>query len=203
MNGVDLAFGAVAYLIGSVSFAVVVSNAMGLPDPASYGSGNPGATNVLRTGNKKAALLTLLGDFFKGVLAVMLVHAFGAQFGASPWALALAMLGAFLGHCWPLFHGFKGGKGVATAGGLVLAVNMALGGLILLVWLAVAVLSRMSSLASIVAALAAPLLALWWIGNGPVVWMLALLVVIMIVRHGANIRKILAGTEGKIGEKKV
>jgi acyl phosphate:glycerol-3-phosphate acyltransferase len=203
MNGVDLAFGAVAYLIGSVSFAVVVSKAMGLPDPSSYGSGNPGATNVLRTGNKKAALLTLLGDFLKGVLAVMLVHAFGAPFGATHWALALAMLGAFLGHCLPLFHGFKGGKGVATAGGVVLAVNAALGGLMVLVWLAVAVLSRMSSLASIIAALAAPLLALWWIGNGPVAWMLALLAVILIVRHRANISKILAGTEGKIGEKKV
>jgi acyl phosphate:glycerol-3-phosphate acyltransferase len=203
MNGVDLAFGAVAYLIGSVSFAVVVSKAMGLPDPSSYGSGNPGATNVLRTGNKKAALLTLLGDFLKGVLAVMLVHAFGAPFGATDWALALAMLGAFLGHCLPLFHGFKGGKGVATAGGVVLAVNAALGGLMVLVWLAVAVLSRMSSLASIIAALAAPPLALWWIGNGPVAWMLALLAVILIVRHRANISKILAGTEGKIGEKKV
>ncbi len=201
MNFETMAIGIAAYLIGSVSFAVVVSKAMGLPDPHSYGSGNPGATNVLRTGNKKAAILTLLGDFLKGVLAVVFAKWAAAQFGAGEYAVPLAVLAVFLGHCWPVFHGFKGGKGVATAGGLFLGLSPALGGLVALVWLAVAVISRLSSLAAIIAAAAAPILAAWWLGMGPMVWALVLVSVILIARHRANIGKIMAGTESKIGQK--
>jgi acyl phosphate:glycerol-3-phosphate acyltransferase len=196
----------VAYLIGSVSFAVVVSKAMGLPDPHSYGSGNPGATNVLRTGNKKAAILTLLGDFLKGAIAVWLAKWAATQFGASgdanSYAVAFAALGAFLGHCWPIFHGFKGGKGVATAGGIFLGVSAALGGLIALVWVLVAVISRMSSLAAILTALAAPLVTAWWLGVGPIVWAFVPISLILVARHRANIGKILTGTENKIGQGK-
>ena len=194
--------GVVAYLIGSVSFAVVVSKAMGLPDPHSYGSGNPGATNVLRTGNKKAAILTLLGDFLKGVAAVVFARWAAAKFGADAYAIPLAAFAVFLGHCWPIFHGFKGGKGVATAGGLFLGLSPALGGLVTLVWLAVAAISRLSSLAAIMAAAAAPMLAAWWLGMGPVVWALVSISVILIVRHRTNIGKIMAGTENKIGQGK-
>jgi acyl phosphate:glycerol-3-phosphate acyltransferase len=200
------AIGFVAYLIGSVSFAVVVSKAMGLPDPHSYGSGNPGATNVLRTGNKKAAILTLLGDFLKGAIAVWLAKWAAAKLGASAdthaYAVAFAALGVFLGHCWPIFHGFKGGKGVATAGGIFLGVSAALGGLIALVWVLVAVISRMSSLAAILTALAAPLVAAWWLGVGPIVWAFVPISLILVARHRANIGKILAGTENKIGQGK-
>ena len=168
MNFETIAIGIVAYLIGSVSFAVVVSKAMGLPDPHSYGSGNPGATNVLRSGNKKAAILTLLGDFLKGVAAIVFAKWAATKFGAGEYAVPLAALAVFLGHCWPVFHGFKGGKGVATAGGIFLGLSPALGGFVALAWLAVAVVSRLSSLAAIIAAAAAPMLAAWWLGMGPI-----------------------------------
>jgi acyl phosphate:glycerol-3-phosphate acyltransferase len=209
MNNEVVVLGAIAltaYLMGSVSFAVVVSKAMGLPDPHSYGSGNPGATNVLRTGNKKAAIFTLLGDFLKGAIAVWLAKWAAAKFGgnadANSYAVALAAIGVFLGHCWPIFHGFKGGKGVATAGGIFLGVSAALGGLIALVWVSVAVISRMSSLAAILTALAAPLVAAWWLGVGPIVWAFVPISFILVVRHRANIGKILSGTENKIGQGK-
>ncbi len=202
MNIETVAIALIAYLIGSVSFAVVVSKAMNLPDPHSYGSGNPGATNVLRTGNKKAAILTLLGDFLKGAVAVWFAKWAAAQFGAGEIAVAFATLAVFLGHCWPVFHGFKGGKGVATAGGIFLGLSAPLAGLVTLVWLAVAVISRLSSLAAIIAAAAAPMLAAWWLGASPVVWALVSISVILIVRHRTNIGKILAGTENKIGQGK-
>jgi acyl phosphate:glycerol-3-phosphate acyltransferase len=202
----------VAYLIGSISFAVVVSQAMGLPDPHSYGSGNPGATNVLRTGNKKAAIFTLLGDFLKGAIAVWLAKWAAAKWGAdanavvnasaNSYAVAFAALAVFLGHCWPIFHRFKGGKGVATAGGIFLGVSAALGGLIALVWLLVAMISRMSSLAAILTALAAPFVAAWWLGVGPIMWAFVPISLILVARHRANIGKILAGTENKIGQRK-
>jgi acyl phosphate:glycerol-3-phosphate acyltransferase len=202
MNVETILIAVTAYLMGSVSFAVVVSKAMGLPDPHSYGSGNPGATNVLRTGNKKAAILTLLGDFLKGVVAVVFAKWAAATFGMNDLAIALAAFAVFLGHCWPVFHGFKGGKGVATAGGIFLGLSAALGGMIALVWLAVAIISRLSSLAAVVAAAAAPMLAAWWLGSGPIVWALVSISVILIVRHRTNIGKILAGTENKIGQGK-
>ncbi len=193
---------AAAYLLGSVSFAVVVSKAMHLPDPYSYGSGNPGATNVLRTGNKKAAILTLLGDFLKGVVAVLIAKWAVASFGASAAAIALSAMAAFIGHCFPIFHGFKGGKGVATAGGVILAANAMLGAMMIAIWVAVALLTRMSSAASIVAAAAAPVIAWAWAGDAVLAAALAVIAAILIFRHRANIAKIMSGTEGKIGQKK-
>src|SRR6218665_2627556 len=144
------------YLIGSLSFAVIVSRAMGLSDPRSYGSGNPGATNVLRSGNKTAAGLTLLFDALKGAIPVVLVNLFGERFGLGEGTAALVGLGAFLGHLWPVFFKFEGGKGVATAAGVILALNPLLGAATLLTWAVIAYFSRYSSLAAIVAAVFAP-----------------------------------------------
>jgi acyl phosphate:glycerol-3-phosphate acyltransferase len=202
MNVIDIATVLGAYLIGSVSFAVVVSKAMNLPDPHSYGSGNPGATNVLRTGNKKAAMFTLIGDFLKGTLAVVLAKWAASSYGANGLVVPLAVLAVFMGHCWPIFHKFQGGKGVATAGGIFLGLSAALAGLVTLVWLVTAVLFRMSSLAALVAAAASPFLAAWWFGVTPVVYALALIALVLIVRHRENVKKILNGTESKIGQKK-
>src|ERR1700677_4044779 len=154
----NLIVAVVAYLIGSVSFAVIVSSVMGLADPRSYGSKNPGATNVLRSGNKTAAILTLIGDAFKGWLAVWLVSHFGARYGLDDSAIALAAIAVFLGHLYPVFFRFKGGKGGATAAGGLLAINPVLGIATLLTWLIVAFFTRYSSLAALAAAVRAPLL---------------------------------------------
>lgn len=202
MNTTTLAVSLLAYLIGSISFAVVVSKLMKLPDPHSYGSGNPGATNVLRTGNKKAAILTLIGDFLKGTLAIMMAKWVMATWGGgSALTLPLAALAVFVGHCWPIFHKFQGGKGVATAGGIFLGLDAGLAGVVTLVWLAVAFSTRLSSLAAIVAALAAPVVAAWWFGPGALTVALSVIALILIARHRANIQKMLNGTEGKIGQK--
>jgi glycerol-3-phosphate acyltransferase PlsY len=190
---------AAAYLIGSVSFAVVVSKAFALPDPHSYGSGNPGATNVLRTGNKAAAILTLLGDGAKGWLAVFLANRFGIAIGDASLATAGAALAVFLGHLYPVFHGFKGGKGVATAAGILLALDWRLGLAVLAIWLATAMVTRISSLSAIVAAIAAPVLAFLFLGNWPEAWVVVPIGILLVVRHRANIRKLLAGTEARIG----
>jgi glycerol-3-phosphate acyltransferase PlsY len=188
-----------AYLIGSVSFAVVVSKLFGLPDPHSYGSGNPGATNVLRTGNKLAAALTLAGDGLKGFVAVWIAHRIGATWGEASLATAGAALAVFLGHAYPVFHRFAGGKGVATAAGVAFGLAGPLGVALLGVWLAFALLFRISSLASMAAAVAAPPLALYFIGNRPETWALFPIAVLLIWRHRENIRKLLAGQERKIG----
>ena len=188
-----------AYLVGSVSFAVVVSKLFGLPDPYSYGSGNPGATNVLRTGNKAAAALTLAGDCIKGFLAVWLAHRLGASWGDAALATAGAAVAVFLGHLYPVFHRFKGGKGVATAAGVAFALAVWLGVALLGVWLAFALLFRMSSLASIAAAVGAPPLGLYFLGNGPEAWALFPIALLLLWRHRDNIRKLLAGQERKIG----
>jgi glycerol-3-phosphate acyltransferase PlsY len=192
------ALGAViAYLIGSLSFAVIVSRLFGLADPRSYGSGNPGATNVLRSGNKAAAILTLVFDALKGYVPVALaVHA------SLPLTVVTAIgLGAFLGHLWPIFFKFEGGKGVATAAGVLLGFSGALGGLVLLVWLAMAVLFRYSSLAALAASLAAPVIQ--YLGWGASVMTAGVVVMsaLLIWRHEANIRKLLAGQESKLGQK--
>src|SRR5580704_5505977 len=194
-----LAVVAGAYLIGSISFAVVVSKLFRLPDPRSYGSGNPGATNVLRSGNKAAAVLTLVGDGFKGWLAVWLARRLGASWGDASLATAGAALAVLLGHVFPVFHRFVGGKGVATAAGVALALSWQLGLLLAGIWLAVAVLFRMASLASLVAAVAAPPLGLYILGNWPEAWALFPIAALLIWRHRVNIRKILAGEERKIG----
>jgi glycerol-3-phosphate acyltransferase PlsY len=190
-----------SYLIGSISFAVVVSKAMRLPDPHSYGSGNPGATNVLRTGNKVAALLTLVGDAAKGYVAIAIARALvGVE--VDSWVLPLAAIAAFVGHLFPVFHGFKGGKGVATALGILLAINWVLGLTTLSTWLIVAVFMRYSSLAALIAALFAPLYFIFLFGVQPMAAAVAAMSALLIWRHKGNIEKLLNGTEGKIGGKK-
>jgi len=187
-----------AYLLGSISFAVLVSKLMGLPDPHTYGSKNPGATNVLRTGSKVAALLTLIGDSCKGAVAVLLAIAFVTLV---PAELALVGLAAFLGHLYPVFHRFRGGKGVATAAGVLLALDWRVGLGTLLTWGIIALFLRYSSLAALVAALFAPLGTAYLLG-----WQAGVVVGVMsgfmIWRHKANIQRLLAGTEPRIGAKK-
>jgi glycerol-3-phosphate acyltransferase PlsY len=190
-----------AYLIGSLSFAVIVSRGMGLQDPRQYGSGNPGATNVLRSGNKAAAVLTLAFDALKGYVPVLLVRVFGPAWGLGEGAAAYVGLAAFVGHLWPVFFGFKGGKGVATAAGVLLALNPLLGGATLLTWLIVAVFFRYSSLASIVAALFAPFYQLLIWGASPALPAVAAMSVLLLWRHQPNMRKLLAGTESRLGAK--
>lgn len=190
-----------SYLLGSVSFAVVVSRLFGLADPRSYGSGNPGATNVLRSGSKAAAALTLLGDAAKGAVAVWLVRAFGPQLGVGEFGVALAALAAFAGHLYPVFFGFQGGKGVATFLGALLALDFGAGLLACAVWLAVALVFRYSSLSSLCAAAAAPLAVLWQTGAAGISVVIAAMSALLIVRHRQNIANLLAGRERRIGEK--
>ncbi|NTV09309.1 MAG: glycerol-3-phosphate 1-O-acyltransferase PlsY [Zoogloea sp.] len=191
-----------AYLLGSIPFAVVSSRLFGLDDPRSYGSGNPGATNVLRSGNKLAALFTLLGDAFKGWLAVFLAMQFGPAYGLGNTEIATAGFAAFIGHLFPVFIGFRGGKGVATAAGILLGISGWLGLAVIGVWLAVAVIGRYSSLAALCAALSAPALALTQ--GLPPAWIAAVgaMSALLIWRHKENIRRLLAGQESRIGKKK-
>jgi len=196
-----------SYLLGSVSFAVVVSSAMGLSDPRSYGSGNPGATNVLRSGNRKAAILTLIGDAVKGWLAVWLVslwvHTHGWADSDAQCAIAASGIAVFIGHLWPIFFRFKGGKGVATAAGVLVAFNPLLGLATLLTWLLVAALTRYSSLAALIAALTAPFYQAFLAGGiNRVTWAVVVMSLLLIWRHKANITKLLSGNESKIGAKK-
>ena len=186
------------YLLGSVPFAVIVSRAFRLADPRSFGSGNPGATNVLRSGNKLAALLTLLGDAAKGWLAMFIA----ARVGADGTAIAAAGLAAFLGHVFPVTLGFKGGKGVATALGVLLGFSGVLAGVTAAIWLAVAAITRYSSLAALTAAAAAPVLTWWLLGGIESTVTVALMCAVLIYRHRSNIKKLLAGTEGRIGGRK-
>ena len=190
-----------AYLIGSLSFAVLVSRAMGLGDPRSYGSGNPGATNVLRSGNKGAALLTLMLDALKGFMPVWAVAAFGEPFGLGEGTAAMVGVAAFVGHLWPVFFGFKGGKGVATAAGVLMALNPWLGLATLGTWLIIAYFFRYSSLAAIVSAAFAPFYQLLIWGAGPVAIAAGVMGLLLVWRHGANIQKLLDGTESKLGQK--
>jgi glycerol-3-phosphate acyltransferase PlsY len=190
-----------AYLLGSLSFAVIVSRAMGLSDPRSYGSKNPGATNVLRSGKKAAALTTLALDALKGYLPVLAVLLYGPQFGLGETTAAFAGLAAFIGHLWPVFFSFKGGKGVATAAGAVMAINPLLGVCTLASFALVLAFSRYVSLASIVAALFAPFYqALIW-GVEPGLLALLAISLLLVWRHEGNIRKLLAGTENRLGSK--
>ena len=177
----------------------MVSKLFGLPDPHSYGSGNPGATNVLRTGNKAAAVLTLAGDAAKGALAVWLARRLGATWGDASLATAGAAVAVFLGHLYPVFHRFAGGKGVATAAGVAVALLWQLGAALCVVWLAFALLFRMASLASLAAAVAAPPLGFYLLGNAPEAWALVPIALFLVWRHRANVRRLLAGTEPKFG----
>jgi glycerol-3-phosphate acyltransferase PlsY len=189
------------YLLGSVSFAVIVSRGLGLADPRTYGSGNPGATNVLRSGSKAAAVLTLLGDALKGVLAVVLVRWFGAPLGLGEAAAAWAGAAAFIGHLYPVFFGFKGGKGVATFLGVMLAINPWLGLAACLLWLLVAVFFRYSSAASIASAAAAPFVFAFVWGFDAILAAVVLMCLLLVFRHQQNIANLIAGKERKLGTK--
>ena len=189
------------YLIGSLSFAVIISRVMGLSDPRSYGSGNPGATNVLRSGNKAAAILTLVFDALKGYLPVLAVLIWGPRFGLGEGTAALVGLAAFLGHLWPVFFRFQGGKGVATAAGVIFALNPLLGVATLATWLIIAWFSRYSSLAAIVSAAFAPMYQLLIWEAGPTALALIIMGLLLVWRHQGNIKKLLAGTESKLGQK--
>lgn len=197
-----------AYLLGSLSFAVIVSRLMGLDDPRSYGSGNPGATNVLRSGNKKAAMLTLLFDALKGWLAVFVAMQLAQRQYVDIRIAAWAGLAAFLGHLYPVFFRFKGGKGVATAAGVLFGFSPWLGLLALLVWVLTAALTRYSSLAALTtAAASAPLYWLggsmnWWPRQFSVLWACLAMAVLLCWRHRQNIQRLLTGQESKIGHKK-
>ena len=195
-----------AYLIGSISFAVVVSKCMRLPDPYSYGSGNPGATNVLRTGNKRAAVFTLLGDALKGWLAVVIARVVLGESeltqGTAAWILCGVVIAVFLGHLYPLFHGFKGGKGVATACGILFGINLTLGLATLATWLIVAFFLRYSSLAALAAAVFGPIYFVFLFGFQPMAIALSVVCALLIWRHRSNIRNLMNGTETRIGKKK-
>lgn len=190
-----------AYLIGSLSFAVIISRVMGLADPRSYGSKNPGATNVLRSGNRAAALLTLAFDALKGYVPVLLALVFGPRWGLGDTAVAFVGLAAFLGHLWPVFFRFQGGKGVATAAGVLMALSPGLGLTTLVSWAVIAAFFRYSSLASIVAALFAPFYQLLIWGGGPALACIVPMSLLLIWRHEGNIRKLIAGTESRLGQK--
>lgn len=188
-----------AYLLGSVSFAVVVSRAFGLPDPHEYGSGNPGATNVLRTGNKTAALLTLAGDGVKGFVAVFLAQLAATKFGAPVWTVPCAAIAVFLGHLFPVFHGFRGGKGVATGAGIVFALHWPLGLVLTAIWLTMAFGFKISSLAALTAALLMPLGMFYVQGATLTAWAMVPIALLLFWRHKANIRQLLRGSERSIG----
>jgi glycerol-3-phosphate acyltransferase PlsY len=187
-----------AYLLGSISFAIVVSRLMTLPDPRSYGSKNPGATNVLRSGSKAAAVLTLAGDAGKGWLAVWLAW----LWTGAPTLVAIAGLAVFAGHLFPVFHRFKGGKGVATAAGVLLGFNPWLGVATLVTWAVMVAFFRISSLGALVAALFAPFYAWWLFGSSVIPAASFVIAVLILWRHKENIRRLFAGTEPRLGAKK-
>ena len=186
------------YLAGSIPFAILVSRLLRLPDPRSYGSGNIGATNVLRSGNRLAAFLTLLGDAGKGWAAVLAAR----MFGLAEEMVALVGFMAFLGHVFPVWLGFRGGKGVATAAGVLIAFDWRIGLAVIVVWITMAVVSRYSSLAALTAALFAPAAAWYIAAGGPVFWAVTAMSVLLVMRHHSNIRKLVRGEESRIGEKK-
>lgn len=190
-----------AYLIGSLSFAVIVSKYYGMDDPRTYGSGNPGATNVLRSGKKKAAALTLLGDALKGLVAVILARCLQDALNLSDIAIAAVAVAALVGHMWPLFFGFKGGKGVATALGVLLALSPAMALVCAAIWLVMAFGFKVSSLAALVATVAAPLVAFWLMPYPSWAWATVIIAVLVLYRHKSNIQNLLQGKEGKIGDK--
>lgn len=190
-----------AYLIGSLSFAVIVSKYYGMDDPRTYGSGNPGATNVLRSGKKKAAALTLLGDALKGLVAVVLARCLQDALNLSDISIAAVAVAALVGHMWPLFFGFKGGKGVATALGVLLALSPATALVCAAIWLVMAFGFKVSSLAALVATVAAPLVAFWLMPYPSWAWATVVIAVLVLYRHKSNIQNLLQGKEGKIGDK--
>ena len=211
MNSLQVAYPVLAalaaYLIGSLSFAVIVSRVMGLNDPRTYGSKNPGATNVLRSGSKAAAIVTLLLDGAKGWLPVMLVRWYGKPYGMEDGTLAMAGLAAFLGHLYPVFFRFQGGKGVATALGVLLGLNWMLGLATALTWVIIAFFFRYSSLASLVAAVFAPVYYIFgdgtaWYMDASILMSTIAMSALLIWRHAENISRLIKGTESRLGKKK-
>ncbi|KIC08907.1 MULTISPECIES: glycerol-3-phosphate 1-O-acyltransferase PlsY [Neisseriaceae] len=190
-----------AYLIGSLSFAVIVSKYYGMDDPRTYGSGNPGATNVLRSGKKKAAALTLLGDALKGLVAVVLARCLQDALNLSDITIAAVAVAALVGHMWPLFFSFKGGKGVATALGVLLALSPATALVCAAIWLVMAFGFKVSSLAALAATVAAPLVAFWLMPYPSWAWATVVIAVLVLYRHKSNIQNLIQGKEGKIGDK--
>ena len=197
-----LLFIAVAYLIGSLSFAVIVSRAMGLPDPRSFGSGNPGATNVLRTGRKAAAALTLLGDALKGWVVVVLAGALAPRFGVSGGIVLLCALAVFIGHLFPVFFRFQGGKGVATALGVLVGLDPWLGLACLATWLVMAGVFRISSLSALTAAVLSPVYATRMMGWGNTAMTVLVIALLLVYRHKSNLVKLVSGQEARIGTRK-
>ena len=190
-----------AYLIGSLSFAVIVSKYYGMDDPRTYGSGNPGATNVLRSGKKKAAALTLLGDAVKGLVAVILARCLQDALNLSDATIALVAIAALVGHMWPIFFNFKGGKGVATALGVLLALSPATALLCALIWLVMAFGFKVSSLAALVATVCAPIFAFFMMPHASWAWATVFIATLVLYRHKSNIQNLLQGKESKIGDK--
>ena len=188
-----------AYLIGSLSFAVIVSKFYGLDDPRSYGSGNPGATNVLRSGRKKAAALTLLGDALKGLVAVLLARWLQSHFGLADEVVAAVAVAVLAGHMWPLFFGFKGGKGVATALGVLLALSWPVALICAAVWLIMAFGLKISSLAALAATVISPLAAMFLVQQPSWQAAIAVIAALVLLRHRSNIQNLLSGKESKIG----
>ena len=191
---IDLPLILAAYLLGSVSTAILICRLMGLPDPRTQGSNNPGATNVLRIGGKKAAALTLLGDSLKGLLPVLLAEALARE----PWVVAAVAMAAFLGHLYPIFFRFQGGKGVATALGTQFGLGWPIGAAIAGIWLFIALIVRVSSLSGLVSMACAPFIVWWFRPQPPVVFMSLVMSLWLFWRHRSNIRQLLQGTEGKI-----
>ena len=191
-----------AYLIGSISFAVVCSRLFGLADPRTYGSKNPGATNVLRSGNKKAAIATLAGDCFKGWFAVWLAIQLAPRFGIDDTGIALVAIAVFLGHLWPVFFRFVGGKGVATAAGVLLGLNIWLGLATLATWLIIAYAFRYSSLAALVSSIFAPFFYVLMFGVDPLLLAVVAMSLLLLYRHAKNIGNLLSGKESRLGSKK-
>lgn len=196
-----------AYLVGSLSFAVIVSKGFGLSDPRTYGSKNPGATNVLRSGNKAAAATTLLLDAIKGWLPMWAVKTWGVAHGLGDVTLAAVGLAAFMGHLFPVFFKFKGGKGVATAAGMLFGVDVLMGLFTLATWVAVVAVSRFSSLGAIAAGVLAPAIYLFgsgelWVGSGPMTGAIVVMSAFLVWRHAENISRLLQGKESKVGAKK-
>ena len=190
-----------AYLIGSLSFAVIVSKYYGMDDPRTYGSGNPGATNVLRSGKKKAAALTLLGDAVKGLVAVILARCLQDALNLSDATIALVAIAALVGHMWPIFFNFKGGKGVATALGVLLALSPATALLCALIWLVMAFGFKVSSLAALVATICAPIFAFFMMPHTSWAWATVFIATLVLYRHKSNIQNLIQGKESKIGDK--
>jgi glycerol-3-phosphate acyltransferase PlsY len=188
-----------AYLIGSISFAVVVSKAYGLPDPHEYGSRNPGATNVLRTGNKAAALLTMIGDGIKGFIVVYAALILAPLVDAPAWLVPATAIAVFVVHLYPLYHHFAGGKGVATAAGIVFALHWQLALVLTVIWLTMAFGMKISSLAALVTAILLPLGTFYIFGNAPLFWSMIIIAALIFWRHRTNIRQLMAGTERPIG----